>query len=80
MLARPRALTHCEAPYRAAGAGVFRPAAGAGLLFRGLRLFTSLRMLLWIPGVRTLLTRRLFPPAAAPAPAAGLKTPAPAAR
>jgi len=55
-------------------------AAGAGLLFRGLRLFTSLRMLLWIPGVRTLLTRRLFPPAAAPAPAAGLKTPAPAAR
>jgi hypothetical protein len=58
-------------------------AAGAGILFKGLRLLSAMSLLLWLPGVRGLLTRRLFPtasePAAAPPPP-GVKPPAPAAR
>jgi hypothetical protein len=55
-------------------------AAGAGLLFKGLRLFSALKLLLWIPGVKGLLARRLFPTAAEPKAAPSVKPPAPAAR
>ncbi|QEG31935.1 hypothetical protein GobsT_67830 [Gemmata obscuriglobus] len=44
---------------------------GVGALFRSLRLLAPLSFVLWVPGVRGGLARRLFPsPAAAPQPAA----------
>jgi hypothetical protein len=63
-----------------AGAAPASGAGGAALLYRGLRLFTSLWLLLWIPGVKFLLTRKLFPTAADPRAAPSVKPPAPAAR
>jgi Vitamin K-dependent gamma-carboxylase len=53
---------------------------GATALFRGLRLLGVLGLLLWIPGVKRLLSRRLFPSVTQPVAAVGAKPPTPAAR
>jgi hypothetical protein len=54
---------------------------GVTALFRSVRLLSVLKFVLWVPGVKGLLARRLFPaPAvAAAAPPAAPKPPAPAA-
>ncbi len=46
-------------------------------LFRGLRFLSALGFVLWIPGLKGLLTRRLFPAAADPTASPGVKPPAP---
>jgi hypothetical protein len=52
---------------------------GAGLLFRGLRLLMALSWILWLPGLKGLLTRRIFPATTSSTPVA-MKPPTPAAR
>ena len=53
---------------------------GARALFRGLRLFNAMWVLLLIPGLKGLLTRRLFPTAADRTPSRTVKPSTPAAR
>jgi hypothetical protein len=69
-----------EPAVAAVGGAPTRGAEGAGVLYRGLRLFTSLWLLLWVPGVRFLLSRRLFPTATDPRATPSVKPPATAAR
>lgn len=58
-----------------------RDEEGVQALFRSLRLLAPFRFVLWVPGVKGLLARRLFPAPAstAPPPPAAPKPPAPAA-
>jgi hypothetical protein len=53
---------------------------GAVSLFRGLRLFNSMWLLLLIPGVKTLLRHKLFPTASHPSSELMVKPPSPARR
>jgi hypothetical protein len=51
---------------------------GTRILAKGLRFLTVVGWLLWIPGVKTLLTRRLFPTTVTPTTTSGVKPSAPA--
>jgi hypothetical protein len=70
-----------DVPYATGPDGkVTTGAAGTTALAKGLRFLSVVGFVFWIPGVRALLTRRLFPTAGAPASTPAAKPPTPAAR